>query len=80
MFTRKDQSEMVQERFSSDLCLPVKDLNLEGTTDDIIPRKNIESWSQVRNNYYIDLAKPESGARIFFPARLKGTTLCPGQY
>lgn len=34
---------MVQERFSSDLCLPVKDLNLEGTTDDIIPRKNIES-------------------------------------
>ena len=28
---------------------------------------------------YIDLAKPKSGARIFFPARLKGTTPCPGQ-
>ena len=28
---------------------------------------------------YIYLAKPKSGARIFFPARLKGTTPCPGQ-
>ena len=28
----------------------------------------------------IDLAKPKSGARIFFfPARLKGTMPCPGQ-
>ena len=34
---------MVQERVSSDLCPPVKDLNLKGTTDDIIRRKNIES-------------------------------------
>ena len=28
---------------------------------------------------YIDLAKPKSGARIFFPARLKGTTPCPAR-
>ena len=28
---------------------------------------------------YIDLAKPKSGARTFFPVRLKGTTPYPGQ-
>ena len=27
----------------------------------------------------LDLAKPKSRARIFFPARLKGITPCPGQ-
>ena len=27
----------------------------------------------------IGLAKPKSGARILFPARLKGKTPCPGQ-